>query len=85
MYIHLLVSADYSPTTSVLIFTPTVSEIEVIVPVLQDSIVENTETFFVDLTVDDEQPVVLNPATAYVAIFDDADGMETGLVLTFEI
>ena len=48
---------------------------EVTVPILQDSIVEATETFFCDLDTDEQQPVIIETGTATVHILDeDGDG-----------
>ena len=63
---------DFNPLMSVLDFTPSVLENCVNVGVINDSVVENTEVFFV--TVNSNDPVTFNLESVTVSIIDQ-DGM----------
>ena len=67
---NLSLFADYSRTTSLLTFTPTVSSRDVDVPILQDDIVETDETFFGSLD-PQGQPAFVAPSEATVTILDN--------------
>lgn len=75
IYFHVLISIpapeDYGGTSILLTFSPNISNVQVPVPIINDDIVENDETFFgvldnLGLTV-----VMTDPALATVLILED--------------
>jgi len=63
---------DYDVTSTNLIFSATTSSQIVTIPILEDSIVEGSETINVTLTSVDPA-AILNPASAVISI-EDNDG-----------
>ena len=64
---------DFNATSVQLMFGPIVSVRNVSIPIIDDSIVENVETFFGTLTRETDQPVDLNPPEAEISILDNVD------------
>ena len=65
---------DYQPLTTDLTFSPTVKRIDINVTIVDDSIVELTETFEGQLTAVTVGPnVILNPRRARINILDDPE------------
>ncbi len=60
--------ADYTGTTQILTFTPTVTQTTVRVSIINDSIVENDETFTGLLTIGNPDDAFLVPDVATVTI-----------------
>ena len=72
LYIDYADPADYTRTTTLLTFTPTVNDNRVSVNIVDDDIHEDSEIFFGQLDAQG-QPVVTNPDLATVTITDDND------------
>ena len=73
--VHFLILAatlDYIVTSSDMTFNTTTSSQTVIIPILDDNIVEDSETIIVTLTSTDSAAIV-NPSSASVTI-EDNDG-----------
>ena len=65
---------DYQPLSTDLTFSPTVKRIDINVTILDDSIVELTETFEGQLTAVTAGPnVTLNPRRVQINILDDPE------------
>lgn len=65
---------DFTPTTQLLLFSPTNTERSVSIPIGDDELSEGLEQFFVGLSfgsISSEQNIDLNPSTAVIMIGDN--------------
>ena len=75
---YLPATLDYTVTSGDLIFNATTSSLMVTIPILEDSIVEGSETIIVTLTSAD--PAILSPPSTCVTI-EDNDGKYSYIIL----
>ena len=68
--------ADYSSTAEILTFDSTTTRMVVAIPIEDDDIVEDIETFFSRLSLlDTELDVTVDPDLTEIRITDEGDGM----------
>ena len=70
---YLLGLLDFTATSVQLIFSPIMLIRNVSIPITDDNVTENVETFFATLTRDADQPVDLGPLQAEISILDNVD------------
>ncbi|MGA4645537.1 Calx-beta domain-containing protein [Limisphaera sp. 4302-co] len=66
---------DFATTAGTLVFTNGESMKQVVVPILDDTLVEETETFAFQLVNPDSNSSVVEPSTATISIVDDDAGL----------
>ena len=73
-FFSIVAGVDFIPVEMELLFEENIDEIDVMIPIIDDSFVEGDETFTVSLVRDPMDPldeVIISPDTAIVVILED--------------